>query len=396
MSDPKINPIDGIKKPSLGAENLKMQAKEAQAANVLVIQEQVASEESLMSFAELGSEFNPLAMGRNFKELQNQPKKETELASVSQEELEADSESSQKIAEQFNKKNPELNVKSLLLLKTTVSQNDTTEQILAKVKSTYPDPSLADEALDFLIDASKSNAALKSKLTTTKEEFNQTSGREIRAGKNIQQAAREFAKEGLGNPNALRDLYRDITGNPREAPALFEELSTSFPFPKMKMVIDFILHSLGQDMKSKGPSISKEELLRLFSETRTMQAILGVYRFFFLRTKLMQGEFKRADLAMPNTVNFQTLSKAFMNIIKDRYPNPQKILSFAKALGISEEMLAKIIVYTQMRDALREVSPKLFKSEQHRQEMLMSFIETLSELEDEMEEEEEEEEEEKK
>ena len=167
MSDPKINPIDGIKKPSLGAENLKMQAKEAQAANALVIQEQVASEESLMSFAELGSEFNPLAMGRNFKELQNQPKKETELASVSQEELEADSESSQKIAEQFNKKNPELNVKSLLLLKTTVSQNDTTEQILAKVKSTYPDPSLADEALDFLIDASKSNAALKSKLTTT-------------------------------------------------------------------------------------------------------------------------------------------------------------------------------------------------------------------------------------
>jgi type III secretion protein W len=396
MSDPKINPIDGIKKPSLGAENLKMQAKEAQAANALVIQEQVASEESLMSFAELGSEFNPVAMGRNFKELQNQPKKETELASVSQEELEADSESSQKIAEQFNKKNPELNVKSLLLLKTTVSQNDTTEQILAKVKSTYPDPSLADEALDFLIDASKSNGALKSKLTTTKEEFNQTSGREIRAGKNIQQAAREFAKEGLGNPNALRDLYRDITGNPREAPALFEELSTSFPFPKMKMVIDFILHSLGQDMKSKGPSISKEELLRLFSETRTMQAILGVYRFFFLRTKLMQGEFKRADLAMPNTVNFQTLSKAFMNIIKDRYPNPQKILSFAKALGISEEMLAKIIVYTQMRDALREVSPKLFKSEQHRQEMLMSFIETLSELEDEMEEEEEEEEEEKK
>ena len=163
----------------------------------------------------------------------------------------------------------------------------------------------------------------------------------------------------------------------------------------MKMVIDFILHSLGQDMKSKGPSISKEELQRLFSETRTMQAILGVYRFFFLRTKLMQGEFKRADLAMPNTVNFQTLSKAFMNIIKDRYPNPQKILSFAKALGISEEMLAKIIVYTQMRDALREVSPKLFKSEQHRQEMLMSFIETLSELEDEMEEEEEEEEEKK-
>ena len=162
----------------------------------------------------------------------------------------------------------------------------------------------------------------------------------------------------------------------------------------MKMVIDFFLHSLGQDMKSKGPSISREEFQRLFSETRTLQAILGIYRFFFSRQRLMQGEFKRNDLAMPNTVNFQTLAKAFVSIIKDRYPNAQKIIGLANSLGVSAETIAKIIVFTQMRDALRETSPRLFKSEQHRQDVLMTFLEALSLLDDELEEEEEKEEDE--
>lgn len=391
----QIKSTEPVKRPSLATDNLKLQAKHAQAANALILEEQVVSEESMVQLAEQGSEFNPLAMGKNFKELQNLPKKDTELVETSPEaQEEMTSENLQKIAEQFSKKNPELNPRSLLLLFRGLKQSDTSEQILNKIRTTYPDASLADEVLDFLIEGTKGNKALQEKLNITKEEFNQSSGREIRAGKNIQEAARQFAQEGLGNPTALRDLYRDIIGNPREAPALFDELANSFPFPKMKMVIDFILHSLGQDMKAKGPSISKEELQRLFTETRTMQAILGVYRFFFSRLALMQGEFKRNDLSMPNTVNFQTLSRAFINIIKDRYPNAQKILAFAQLLGVSEEVVAKIIVFTQMRDALRETSPRLFKSEQHRQDMLMTFLEALSSLEDELDEEDEDEEEE--
>ena len=72
--DPKINPVEGIKKPSASAENIKMQAKEAQRVSQVIVEEQVVSEESMLSYAELGSEFNPLAMGKNFKELANQPK----------------------------------------------------------------------------------------------------------------------------------------------------------------------------------------------------------------------------------------------------------------------------------------------------------------------------------
>jgi len=39
-----------------------------------------------------------------------------------------------------------------------------------------------------------------------------------------------------------------------------------------------------------------------------------------------------------------------------------------------------------MRDAVRGVAPKLFRSEQHRHDVLMSFLEALEELEDQIEE----------
>jgi type III secretion protein W len=388
------DPIAPIPKTSTTAEKLQMQAAGAKEAGLRVAIIQIESEEALTTYAELGGDFSPLAMGKSFKELEGKVRKDSPENIQQAEEQSEDSDVIIRVAQQFNKKNTELNPRTLFTLKSTIYTDDTPDEILTKLRNAYPDPFLVDETLDFLIQTTTKNASLRGKLENAKQTLNDTQGREVRAGRNIQQAAREFSEKGLGNPTALRDLYRDITGNPREAPALFDELTKSFPFPKMKIIIDFILHSLGQDMKAKGPSISRPELQRLFSEARTLQAILGVYRFFNSRMNLIQAEFKRSDLALPSAINFLSLAKTFMLILKERYPNVQRILSFASVLGISEELLAKIIIFTQLRDALRNVSPKLFKSEQHRQDVLMTFIEALSDLEDELEEDEEEEEEE--
>lgn len=387
-----VDEIESVKGPSQSAEKLRMQAKEAQAAERLVIREQIQSEESLTTFAELGSEFNPLAMGKNFKEIDKRAEKglHQEVAESQQE----FSEEATKIAENFSKKNPELNAKALLVLRSLVKEKDSYDAILTKIRSTYPDPSLADEALDYLIETTPAKSAMRSKLVAAKEQFNEVYGREVRAGRNIQNEAQTFSKQGLGSPTALRDLYRDITGNPRTPNQLFDELNAKFSYPQMKKVIDFVLHSLGSDLKSKGPSISQPELQRLFSEARTLQAILGVYRFFQKRMPLIEGEFMREDMDLPRLLNFELLSKLFMKMIQERYPSPERLLNFAKFMGISEEVLAQIIIFAQYRDALRNVSPKLFKSDKQRQDLLMCLIEALTDLEDELEEDEEEEEEE--
>jgi type III secretion protein W len=85
-----------------------------------------------------------------------------------------------------------------------------------------------------------------------------------------------------------------------------------------------------------------------------------------------------------------------MKAIQERYPSADKIMQLGTQLGLSEELLAQIIVFTQMRDAVRQVAPKLFKSDQHRQDVLNAFIDAIEELDERWEEEDEEEKDETK
>ncbi|MGE5196221.1 MAG: type III secretion system gatekeeper subunit SctW, partial [Anaerolineae bacterium] len=350
---------------------------------------QESSQKGFTEWSEL-SAFNPLAIARRFEALEVKARKkgkEEQSEKAEHHEKILEIQRAEEVSEQYERKNPELKARILLLLKVRLSQDDTVEDILKKVLEAYRDYYLADEALDFLLETSEE--AFIDRLREAKEELSRLYGREIRAGRNISTQAQEFSRQGLGSPTALRDMYRDVTGNPRDPGILFEELNKNFPYDRMKSVIDFLLHSLGADLKSKGPSIARAELHRLMTETRTLQAILGVYRFFKSRMRLLSRAFKRRGLLMPSRFTFEELAKQFMKFVQERYPSSEKVLYLAASLGISEELIAKIITYTQFRDAVRGVAPKLFRSEQHRQDVLMTFIETIEELDEKLEEEEE-------
>lgn len=370
----------------------------AQAQKILT--HALMQEESEIDFTEWAetAAFNPLAMARRFETLEIKVKKkgkdeETEKAERKDKKI-LEVKKLEEVAEQFQKKNPEIQSRTLLLLRARISNSDTKEDILKKVLEIYPDFSLADEALDYLIETTDGDLALL--VAEAKKELNDRYGREIRAGKNIASQAREFSSQGLGSPSGLRNMYRDITGNPRDATTLFDELSAKFPFDKMTSVIDFLLHSLGNDLKARGPSIARAELHRLMTETRSLQAIIGLYRFFKSRMRLIRGSFRKGGFLLPSSLTFELIAKQFIKFIQERYPSSEKALQLAAKMGILEELEAQIILYTQMRDAVRGVAPKLFKSEQHRQDVLMAFIEALEELDEQLEDEEGKKEKEKK
>jgi type III secretion protein W len=289
------------------------------------------------------------------------------------------------MADQFQRRNPELKAQDLLLLRESINPDDTKEQILEKLMKFYGyDVSLADEALEFLLETTEGELA--NKVREIKEELTEKRGREIIAGRNIHTQARMASQEGLGTPTSLRDMYRDITGNPREATTLFDELSQKYAFKDLKKVMDFLLHSLGADMKSKGPSIDRGELHRLFSETRTLQAILGVYRFFRGRMTLMQSLFEKNSLNLPPELSFETMAKEFMALASERYPSADKVLQRTVRLGLERWILAKIIALSQFRDAVREVAmAKIYKTLQHRDDLYLAILEALEDLEDELE-----------
>ncbi len=291
-------------------------------------------------------------------------------------------------ADFFNRRNPEMNSQTLLILRGLLKETDTYEDILQKVLDLYPDYTLADEALDYLLETTK--GTLHEAVRQAKDELNARFHREIVAGKNIAEQAREFSEAGLGSPTALRDMYRDITGNPRQVHDLFEELTKLFDYDKMKVASNFLFHSLGADLKSKGPSISRAELTRLVEDTRSLQAILGVFLFFKERMKLIYSQFSNLDLDYPDALTFEILAENFMQLIRERYISSDQVKKLAKKLGISHEVLAQIIIFTQMRDAIRGVSPRLYRDDRHRREALEAILEALEDLEEEAEEEEEE------
>jgi type III secretion protein W len=354
------------------------------------LMEQVESAEDLQSWIE-GS-FNPIAMMRNFKTLSElkQESGKTEKKSESTESKLIKIEEITETAERMQKNNYELQVKTLLILRNRAMANDSEEDVLAKVLGTYSDHALADEALDFLIETSRGNMQAVAK--RAKEQLNQQFSREILAGRNIGAQSREFSEKGLGSATSLRDLYREITGTPREPLKLFQELSDLFPYEKLKTTILFLLHSLGADLKSKGPSIPRGELKTLIDETRSLQGILGVFRFFESRMQLISRQFSSYGLTLSRNLTFEMLAKQFIKLLAERYVNAEKILQTAQLLGISEKTMAQIIIFTQMRDAMRQIALRYYRNPQHLQELTKAMLEALEKLEDDWDEEEEKEE----
>lgn len=328
--------------------------------------------------------FNPMAQSNRFKTLQERNQKQP-VTKSSKDSSPEKKEEVEEIAKVFEAKNPELRAKSLATLHEQIALEEDDDSLIETIFASYPDDYLVDETLDFLIQSHKKNISLHNRLIRLKERWNKEHERTIFIGKNISQEAQAFSKEGLGSPTSLRSLYKDVTEAPQEALDLFEELLSQFDFEKMKPVIAFVLHSLGSDLKSKGPSIDPKVLQVLFSQTRVMQAILGVFRFFFSNMDYLQGQCTRQGLHYPSNLSFEVLARHFVLMIREKYPSPEKILRLAISLGISEDLLMEIIIFTLYRDAMRQVAPRLFKNERHRQDLLMAILEAIELLDEELE-----------
>ncbi len=288
-------------------------------------------------------------------------------------------------ASKSEKRNPELKAQILLLLLSKAKDCRDKEELLKLLNQFYPDPSLADEALDFLLATTRGE--LQEIVKQAKEELQEQKGREIQAGKNINAEVQKYSSAGLGAATKLRDLYRDITGNPREPIQLFLELGDRFSYKDLRKVLAYLFHSLGADLKSQGPSIPPGLLHRLLTEVRNLQAGLGILQFFRNRMRLVGYLFDKNSLTLPTNLNFESISRQFILFLQERYPSPEKVLQMANKLGIREELMAKIIILSQMRDAVREIALyQFYRSIQHRDEILKSILDALEELEEELDE----------
>lgn len=345
---------------------------------------QIASKESFMeSVEEMTNPFSKYATKRqDIRTRMTKPEKSTQT--VEKKAIDP-IERLKDLAGQFQRRNPELKAFTLVRLRELIKEGQSKEEILKIVQEFYPDPFLADEVLDFLLE--DTDGELNQTIKDAKDQLKKDNERAIIAGRNISGIVKQAAEKGIDSPTNLREMYKDITGNPRDSVTLFQELAQKYAFKDLNKVISFLLHSLGSDLKSKGPSIARGLLHRLLTETRSLQAILGVYRFFRSRMNLMQGLFRKGQLDMPPQLTFEVLAKQFIGLVGDRYPSSDKMLQMTAKLGLEKWLLAKIIVLSQFRDAIREVAVyQIYASLQHRDEIYMAIIEALENLEEALEE----------
>jgi len=351
------------------------------------VAEQITTESNLENFYE--EAVNPLAGKfaqdqRNIKERPVRPPAREEIVRELHKIVVPDREVRDQLTK-FEHRNPELKAPVLKLLLDKAKECRTKEDLLLLINEFYPDPSLADDALEFLL--ATTLGELKQLVRQAQASLHKETGREIQAGKNISAEVEQYVSLGLGAPSKLRDIYRDITGNPREPITLFLELGDRFTYKEMRKVLAYLFHALGSDLKSQGPSIPPGLLHRLLSEVRNLQAGLGILRFFKNRMKLIGFLFQRNAIPIPEQLNFETIARQFVVLLQERYPSAEGVLQLAQKLGISADILAKIIIFSQMRDAVREIALyHFYRSLQHRDEIYKAILAALEQLEEELDE----------
>ncbi len=295
--------------------------------------------------------------------------------------------SEEDLAQNYERRNPELPASKLTILRDAITPEQTAEEILEHVLNTFDDPTLAEEALDYLNHSA--NGPLKAKIQKARDLLMERMGREVLAGRNIDTAAKAFAKKGVKTATELRNLYREVTGDPKPHNALFEQLSADYSFDDLQKLVEFLLQGMAYDLKSKGPSIQVAELQLLMTEVRNLQSIVWVYLFFRERTKMLKKLYEQYELAYDEKeVNFEKLAKEFVKIVEDRYPSVLKIMRQAEKMGLVADE-EKALILSQFRDAIRKLSPRLYKSARHKQDLLLAIMEALEQLEKDDEEEEE-------
>ncbi len=205
-----------------------------------------------------------------------------------------------KEAKEMAKKDPEFTASTLIQLHNSLTPQDTPEDILRKVLNVYADPTLADSTLAFLERMSK--ADLKTKIGQARALLNTRQGRDVKAGHNIKQPVKAFTQkhpEVKKEPNALRQLYRVIIDKEWTPALLFKTLFEKFSFEHLVFIFTFLFDALGADLKADGSSIPKPQLKKLVKDTKNIQAIFGVYRYFKTTEKSLKKQFQRFHIPYP-------------------------------------------------------------------------------------------------
>lgn len=354
---------------SVDVAQVQQAAAKADAQEIIATQEQ--SDISLVKDSQ--DLTNPAASTRvkkkedKFETLESRRKGSTEKTEKKAEGTEEKPDSD--LADKYNEANAEISPQDLRSIRSALTSDSSSEEILDLLDSKFPDPVLKHTALDYLLQTTpNTEGKLKEALTRAQQNHLQNNRQAITGGSNILLASQEYSDE-LNVPAAgLRQLYLNVTSDFHSCEDLLNLLQDKYSLTEMNTVSSFLLKGMTMDLKSEGPSVSPVKLQVMMTEIRNLQAVTSTYSFFEAKFPSLTSALNAEGLSLPSEVTPRKLADTFFSIVNDKFPTASKAERSIRNL-VGEDVETVSGVLNLFFTAIRGTSPRLYDSAEKRQQL---------------------------
>lgn len=246
--------------------------------------------------------------------------------------------------------------------------------LLKQLAEGSSDPSHQFAMLDVLEQAlGEGEGELRTLLTQARAHLMETQGKEIRAGINLAQEvnARATSPEEM---QGLRDLYRGEVLGFSTPQACFRSIMQSRGAVGLQATIDFLTAGCGVDLQSPNPSQTPEELRRILLDLQCVHVLKTVFDRMNGLEARMWTQFHEHTL-----LSGEQMTGRVMEFTELSYVSNSHIQAFIAACGLMK-WLAKMDFCREMVAVFRQLSSRLFASENDRIRLVDAAQEELDEL----------------
>lgn len=228
---------------------------------------------------------------------ESRPVMRSQKSEAAQKKAEASKETTRDQARKFQEGHPEHSERSLSDLRDSLDPDDGYDDILAKVKSFYGNRTASemDDALEFLLISTQGEnlEKLHVLIQNVKDDFTKENGTEISKRREVTKLAREAADKGHGSAQNLNTLFNNMVAEQADATTLAKQLRKEYKYNQIVELFRFIDTSIGNDLTKA--NIEHSYLGALCNQSRTIGAVLNIYKGFHQSMSLVQSEYERYE-----------------------------------------------------------------------------------------------------
>jgi type III secretion protein W len=202
----------------------------------------------------------------------------------------------------------------------------------------------------------------------------ETHAPEIRAGLNVTGVALEFSETGLGTAQELRDFYRDTVLQYEGLKETFDSIAKNFDMKDFMGAVHYLIKAVGNDLQSKGSSISPAELKRLLDDLYRVESLGNLYCGCAGLIDTMNRGFQVRVPLSP-----QDMLDGILALKDEKWLTETHVLKLVEKVGTSD-LEARIYFLRNMRELVRLMPLKLFSDEESRFNLVGKMQQALDTL----------------